>query len=788
MPVVELQPGARLDGGEAGIVVCVPVFGAHDMLKRCLTSLVAHTPAEVPILVADDADPDPGAQRWLRDFDAHGALRHTVHWMRQPANLGFPGNVNAAFAAAGDADVVLVNSDVEVAEGWLDGLREAAYSDDLIATACTLANSGTIVSVPYRNHPVAGLPPSVSFERAAARVRSGSARLRPRLPTAIGHCLYVRRTALQLVGGFDEVFAPGYGEEVDFSQRCLSMGLQHVLADDVLVLHRGGASLDEEGTRNPVQEAHEEIVRRRYPWYEPWVEEVESSGDIPLSRSLAIARRAILRPTVTVDGRCLGPVVTGTQVNVLEFVHALHRRGEARIRVVVPHDLGEYAQESFARMTGVELLGAEGVGPQTPRDDVVHRPFQVTMAADLLFLRHLGDRLIITQQDLIAYRNPAYFASATDWLAYRRLTRETLALADLVFFSTPHAAADALAEAVVDERRHRVVALGTDFHLGALQAAPAPPEDAARLGERRFLLCLGTDYLHKNRPFALRLLHELRTRHGWDGQLVLAGPQVAHGSSAAEEATWLAEHRDTAAAVVRLPAVREAEKQWLLEHAAALVYPTTYEGFGFIPFEAAGAGLPCFFAHTSSLRDTLGEATAVIVPWDVAATADRAIGYLTDPERARQLVAEIRACAERLPWETTAERASAAYEDAVRMPTRAVAALAAEALEVEDRLGEIEGRFWELWHLIGPTGLSLVGPDGRLPEEARRALSGLMSRPATRGPLLAALRLAGRVRGGRDGAAAPVPVPASAASTDDDEDEALALKPPDPPVARRFEL
>ena len=780
MPVIDVQPGGRVEAGSAGIVICVPVYGAHDLFKRCMTSLVAHSPPDVPILIADDADPDPGARRWLEALAERGAVPHAVHWLRQPENRGFPGNVNDSFAAT-DADLVLVNSDVEVGDGWLEGMRDAAYSDDLIATATALTNSGTIVSVPYRNHPIAALPANITFEQAAARVRGGSSKLRPRLPTAIGHCIYVRRDALQLVGDFDETFSPGYGEEVDFSQRCVSMGLQHVLADDVLVLHRGGASLGDGTETNPAQALHEQINRQRYPWYHPWVEDIEESRHVPLSRAIAIARRAILRPSVTIDGLCLGPTVTGTQVNVLEFIHALHRREDARLRVVVPPDLGDYARDSLSRMDGVELLTGPAISPDTPRDDVVHRPYQITAAKDLLLLRRLGERLIVTQQDLIAYRNPAYFASAKDWLAYQRLTRETLALVDLVFFSTPHAASDALAESLVDDRRHRVVPLGTDFHLSTMQAAPEAPEAVERFTDKPFVLCLGTDYLHKNRPFALRLLHELRTRHGWDGRLVFAGPQVPYGSSAAEEATWLAEHRDVAAEVIRLPAIGEAQKQWLLEHATALVYPTTYEGFGFIPFEAAAAGLPCFFAHRTSVRDTLADATAVIVPWDVAATAERALPYLTDRARAKALVDEIRSCADRLPWSLTAERASAAYDDAVRLPTPPAATVAAEALELEDRLGEIEGRFWGLWHLIGPTGLSLVGPDGRLPAKEQRALSALTSRRATRGPLLAALRLAGRVRGGATNGA-------GAGTAERETTDTRRLAPPDLPTARRFDL
>ena len=114
MPLVDLAPGARLDG-PTPVVVGVPVYGAHDVFKRCLLTILRHTPPEVPILIADDADPDPAACDWVRSLDEAGSLRAPVYWLRQPQNLGFPGNVNAAFAATAPADVAVVNSDCEVA-------------------------------------------------------------------------------------------------------------------------------------------------------------------------------------------------------------------------------------------------------------------------------------------------------------------------------------------------------------------------------------------------------------------------------------------------------------------------------------------------------------------------------------------------------------------------------------------------------------------------------------------------------------------------------------------------
>ena len=54
------------------------------------------------------------------------------------------------------------------------------------------------------------------------------------------------------------------------------------------------------------------------------------------------------------------------------------------------------------------------------------------------------------------------------------------------------------------------------------------------------ILCIGTDFRHKNRIFALRMLEQLQRRHQWGGYLVLVGPAVSSGSSTADEAEVIA--------------------------------------------------------------------------------------------------------------------------------------------------------------------------------------------------------------------------------------------------------
>ena len=625
MDIEWIDSGERLDVGRGDVVVCIPVYGGHDHFTECLRSVLEHTPSEVPILICDDASPDERSRRWVAELsldtadpDAarHG---HTLFYVRRERNVGFPANVNGAFACASPADVIVLNSDCVVADGWFEGLRAAAYSDSQIATASALSDNGSHLSVPDARTLLSLGASDWDFDRAAAAVRAGSLRLWPRLMSAAGHCMYVRRSALDLVGDFDLAFTPGYGEEVDFSQRCLHMALAHVAADDVLVRHHGGASLSVNGAPNPAQRAHESLIDERYPYYRESVTATRLAAPGPLARSLAAARRALTGLSVLIDARSLRGPMTGTQLHVLELIAALAATEQLRLGAIVPRDLSDYARAALNQVPKVELViaGSAADAVPTPQADIVHRPSQISTPADLALLAQLSDRLMITHQDMISYRNPSYFDSFPAWEGYRQLTRRALAVADRVMFFSAHARDEALAEELVEPERASVVHIGVDHTLLAPSPAPVAPTGAARIPhDAEVMLCLGTDFRHKNRVFALQVLDELQRRHNWPGWLVLAGPRVARGSSLGDEQQLLERRPELARALVTLGPVGEDEKAWLLRRSRLVLYPSVYEGFGLIPFEAADSGAPCLWAAGTSLSEVLPDSAAGIIAWD----------------------------------------------------------------------------------------------------------------------------------------------------------------------------
>ncbi len=708
MGLIKLNGAASPALARDSVVVVIPVYNGYQHVAESVAAALSHTAVDVPICIINDGSTDPQVDDFIEQLGASDSLRHAVYYIDHAENVGFVESCNEAFERFAPADILILNSDCVVSEQWLERIRATAATDPRIATVSVLANSATILSIPERNEPT-GASQLPSLDAAARLVSQSSAASNPEIPTAIGHCMLIRRAALELVGGFDPIFSPGYGEEVDFSQRCVIQGLKHVVADDVYVLHHGGVSFGEQAKL--IQEPRDRITAERYPWYLAAVHDARARTEGPLDSALLAASLCLRRPRVTVDGACLNAAKAGTQIHTLGVISALTASGEVDLRILVPTPLDPEVAERIAGFGPAELLPFDEIDEQTELSDIVHRPFQLTKPSDLQFLRKLGHRVVVSQLDQIAYHNPSYFDDAAAWLEYRQTTINALANVDQAIFISRHSADDAIKSGLIRPDRADVIHLGVE-ELGPDQqlVATAPPA-TEQLGDRPFLLCLGTNFSHKNRVFAIRLLAALR-RIDWDGWLIFAGPHAASGTSAAAEQAELSGDPQSAARVLDLEAVEEGEKLWLMAEAAAVVYPTTHEGFGLVPFEAAAAGAPCLFASHSSLAELFPAELATITAWNADLTARRVLPLLTPgPQRDRQ-VAAIREIGETLTWTAYGEQLLASYRKVLERPSAAYSVLTRQGQGAVSREG-----YW------------LVGPEGLLDKRYERPLLAISSRP-----------------------------------------------------------
>jgi glycosyltransferase involved in cell wall biosynthesis len=695
--------------------VCVVVaFGDDELATAGMKSIRANTPADVAIA---QVAPDAAA-------------------------------VNRAIEQAAPADVIVLDEPCRVGAGWTERLRAAAHVDTNIASASALAVAGTPLALDLDGtlDLVEARVPGADVTRLAAELAERSPLLRPRLSRAVGPCVYVRRDALELVGPLDEQLALRPAIELDLTQRCVLSGLTHVAADDVLVELLTPA-VGATGAQRSSAELPE-TVRARYPYLAQ-----TPLGDSRVLEHVLQSVRGTSRLSVTFDARALDGAITGTHVHVLELIVALARTEAVELRVLVRAERIDRATRELLRgLPRTELLAAEDVDAATPRTAVFHRPQQTFSPSDVGLALALGERFVISQLDLIAYRNPGYFADADTWEDFRAASRHGLSAAERVIVFSEHTRGELIADALVERLRIAVVPPGLDHRA---QAAPLAPAAFAGAGApaRGFLLCLGTDFRHKNRLFALRLLAALRERHDWRGSLVLAGMHVAPGSSAEVERDYLREHPELRDAVVSLGPVSERERAWLIDAAGAIVYPSVYEGFGLVPFESALSGVPCVFAPQASLAEAAPSGTATIVPWDACASADAAHALLSDEQARERHVEALATRARSFTWDAAATATVELYREAAAAPVRDSATLSRDLVTREARLSvqheeevarliaereHAKGMYDQLNAEVG-SGLSLIGPNGALPDSVQRALLALTARPALSRPLFAAI-------------------------------------------------
>lgn len=242
--------------------VVVPIFNAPEETARCLSALANKTDPSTRVVLINDASSDPSVMDVLADRPRSWTL------IENEQNVGFVASANLGMAIAAPDDVLLLNADTEVTEGWLDALEHCLASDPKIASVSPLTNHGEIASIPSfcQANPYPDSPDH--WARACQHSLEDPTHIDwIDVPTTIGFCMLLRRETLNAIGYFDEAaFGRGYGEENDWCQRAIGAGWRHVLCDRAFVAHRGGASFGPLGLA-PGGEAMAQLISR-YPNYE----------------------------------------------------------------------------------------------------------------------------------------------------------------------------------------------------------------------------------------------------------------------------------------------------------------------------------------------------------------------------------------------------------------------------------------------------------------------------------------------------------------------------------------
>jgi len=164
----------------------------------------------------------------------------------------------------------------------------------------------------------------------------------------------------------------------------------------------------------------------------------------------------------------------------------------------------------------------------------------------------------------------------------------------------------AVAKLGLDPELIRVIHLGVDHER--LGPGSAPRED--------FLLYPARRWPHKNHDRLFAAFALLR-RDRPDLRLVLTGG---------------GDFSDVPEGVEARGHVTTAEVDDLMRRAAALVFPSLYEGFGLPPLEAMACGCPVASSDAGSLPEVVGDAARLFDPFRPEAIAEAVEDVLRDPD------------------------------------------------------------------------------------------------------------------------------------------------------------
>jgi GT2 family glycosyltransferase len=211
------------------VSVVIPNYNGAKLLGRILPTVLALGDSVAETIVVDDASLDDSVQ-------VVGAGFPSVSVIARESNGGFGAAANDGIKAAKTDYVVLLNSDVEVQDQFLDPILPLFDDPSVFAVCPSILTPGP-----------GGLNDGAKTGRWHHGMfftgqEDGVSEVRPVLFTS-GCASVYRRTMLEELGGFDDAYSPFYWEDVDLSYRAWKRGWKSLYQPTGEVFHKHSSTI-----------------------------------------------------------------------------------------------------------------------------------------------------------------------------------------------------------------------------------------------------------------------------------------------------------------------------------------------------------------------------------------------------------------------------------------------------------------------------------------------------------------------------------------------------------------
>jgi len=339
-----------------------------------------------------------------------------------------------------------------------------------------------------------------------------------------------------------------------------------------------------------------------------------------------------------------------------EIAPRVHRAQGFEVRIVAPVHFNAYLARCDVPKTAHYMRKLWKTGPlfravnravsprlmQRHKPSLVHRTFFEPLDWPS------GVPVIVTVHDMINELFPGSFVTTDVTASNKRLCVER---ADHIVCNSHFTANDLIRLTGISRKKVSVTHLGySDVFTATAPLDEKPPHP------RPYLLYVGHRAGHKNFDAAIAAFAASQRLCGDLDFVAFGGLPFSNAERGRMAALRLAPNR-----VLRWSG-SDSELARAYRGARALVYPSTYEGFGIPPLEAMSAGCAVVCSNTSSIPEVVGEAALMFNPDDIESIRQAMEAVCLDDSTRSALIAAGKTRVRQFSWDKCAADTQAVYE------------------------------------------------------------------------------------------------------------------------------
>lgn len=208
------------------ISVVVTNWNGIKLLSKNLERIIINSPEAQEVILTDDASSDDSVK-----FASELQKKFTqLKIISNPKNIGFGNNSNNAVKSAKGDFVVLLNNDIYPYSGYISQAIKNFKNDNILGVGFAEKGHENWARIFWKNGYLQHEPGlDISTTHITAWVSGGSS--------------IINKKIFLKLGGFDEVYAPFYSEDLDLGYRALKSGFEMLWEPKSIVEHRHEATI-----------------------------------------------------------------------------------------------------------------------------------------------------------------------------------------------------------------------------------------------------------------------------------------------------------------------------------------------------------------------------------------------------------------------------------------------------------------------------------------------------------------------------------------------------------------